>query len=112
MGKKKVGKKGVVREAATHREVLGAACGFARENGFACAGLDFSPIKGPEGNIEFLLYVETTVDLLLPDHAWDVDPAVIYNCGYDHCRTLRGKSGTCQCRRTGSRLINNCCYIL
>ena len=55
-------KKGVVREAATHREVLGAACGFARENGFACAGLDFSPIKGPEGNIEFLLYVEKGPD--------------------------------------------------
>ena len=54
--------KGVVREAATHREVLGAACGFARENGFACAGLDFSPIKGPEGNIEFLLYVEKGPD--------------------------------------------------
>ena len=61
-GREKVGKKGVVREAATHREVLGAACGFARENGFACAGLDFSPIKGPEGNIEFLLYVEKGPD--------------------------------------------------
>lgn len=61
-GREKVGKKGVVREAATHREVLGAACGFARENGFACAGLDFSPIKGPEGNIEFLLYVEKGAD--------------------------------------------------
>ena len=61
-GREKVGKKGVVREAATHREVLGSACGFARENGFACAGLDFSPIKGPEGNIEFLLYVEKGPD--------------------------------------------------
>ena len=61
-GREKVGKQGVVREAATHREVLGAACGFARENEFACAGLDFSPIKGPEGNIEFLLYVEKGPD--------------------------------------------------
>lgn len=49
-------------------------------------------------------YLETTVNLLLPDHAWDVDPAVIYNCGYDHCRTLRGKSGTCQCRRMATVL--------
>lgn len=57
-GREKVGKKGVVREAATHREVLQAACGYARENGFSCAGIDFSPIKGPEGNIEFLLHVE------------------------------------------------------
>ena len=61
-GREKVGKKGVVREAATHREVLRAACGFARESGFSCAGLDFSPIKGPEGNIEFLLHVEKAPD--------------------------------------------------
>ena len=39
-------------------------------------------------------YLETTVDLLFPNHAWNVDPAVIYNGGYDHCRPLRGKSGT------------------
>ncbi len=57
-GREKVGKKGVVREADTHCEVLHAACGYARENGFVCAGVDFSPIKGPEGNIEFLLHVE------------------------------------------------------
>ena len=61
-GREKVGKKGVVREAATHREVLRAACGFARESGLSCAGLDFSPIKGPEGNIEFLLHVEKAPD--------------------------------------------------
>lgn len=61
-GREKVGKKGVVREAATHREVLRTACGFARESGFSCAGLDFSPIKGPEGNIEFLLHVEKAPD--------------------------------------------------
>ena len=59
---RKIGKKGVVREAATHREVLRTACGFARESGFSCAGLDFSPIKGPEGNIEFLLHVEKAPD--------------------------------------------------
>ena len=50
-----VGKKGVVREAATHREVIEAASGFAVQNGFSAIGLDFSPIKGPEGNIEFLM---------------------------------------------------------
>lgn len=57
-GREKVGKKGVVREAETHREVLAAASQYAAENGFACEGVDFSPIKGPEGNIEFLLYVK------------------------------------------------------
>lgn len=57
-GREKVGKKGVVREAQTHCEVIEAACGFAVQNGFSAVGLDFSPIKGPEGNIEFLLHVQ------------------------------------------------------
>lgn len=57
-GKEKVGKKGVVREAQTHREVLHQAIAYALENGFSVLGLDHSPIKGPEGNIEFLMYVK------------------------------------------------------
>ena len=48
----------MVREAQTHREVIEAAIQYATENGFSVMGLDFSPIKGPEGNIEFLMYVE------------------------------------------------------
>lgn len=56
-GREKVGKKGVVREADTHREVLRAASGYAVQNGFSAVDVDFSPIKGPEGNIEFLMYV-------------------------------------------------------
>ena len=56
-GREKVGKKGVVREPETHREVLRMAQEYAMQNHFTCAGLDFSPIKGPEGNIEFLLFV-------------------------------------------------------
>ncbi len=66
-GREKVGKKGVVREPETHREVIVQAIGYANQNGFSAQGLSFSPIKGPEGNIEFLLYVvkdggENTVD--------------------------------------------------
>ena len=57
-GREKVGKKGVVREPETHREVILQAAEYARQNGFAVQGLDFSPIKGPEGNIEFLLFVQ------------------------------------------------------
>lgn len=57
-GRDKVGKHGVVREPATHREVLVKAMGFAAQNGFSVRGLDFSPVKGPEGNIEYLLFVE------------------------------------------------------
>lgn len=56
-GREKVGKKGVVREAQTHVEVLLAAADHANASGFSVEGLDYSPIKGPEGNIEFLLYV-------------------------------------------------------
>ena len=57
-GREKVGKHGVVREPATHREVIVKAMGFAVENGFSVRGLEFSPVKGPEGNIEYLMYVE------------------------------------------------------
>ena len=57
-GREKVGKKGVVRDLSTHREVLENITTFAFENGFSLLGLDFSPIKGPEGNIEYLMYIE------------------------------------------------------
>ena len=56
-GREKVGKKGVVREAETHIEVIHNAIGYALQAGFSPNLLSFSPIKGPEGNIEFLLYV-------------------------------------------------------
>ena len=50
----KVGKKGVVREPETHKEVLDNFVALAGELGFTILGLTFSPVKGPEGNIEFL----------------------------------------------------------
>ncbi|TVY11510.1 TlyA family RNA methyltransferase [Paenibacillus cremeus] len=53
-GREKVGKSGVVRDPATHKEVLHSILTFAQEIGFAVQGLTFSPIKGGEGNIEFL----------------------------------------------------------
>lgn len=56
-GREKVGKKGVVREKSTHIEVIEKITEFAKETGFTVKGLDFSPIKGPEGNIEYLLYI-------------------------------------------------------
>ena len=57
-GREKVGKKGVVREKSTHVEVVESIVAFAEETGFTVAGLDYSPIKGPEGNIEYLLYLK------------------------------------------------------
>lgn len=54
-GKDKVGKHGVVRDPNTHREVLERAVTIAKNAGFGIVGLEFSPIKGPQGNIEYLM---------------------------------------------------------
>lgn len=59
-GKDKVGKKGVVREKNTHVQVIENVIGFALDNDFSVLDLDFSPVKGPEGNIEYLLYIKKT----------------------------------------------------
>ena len=56
-GREKVGKKGVVRDPAVHEEVIRKVASYAAQLGLECSGLDFSPIKGPEGNIEYLLYL-------------------------------------------------------
>ncbi len=57
-GREQVGKKGVVRDVKIHYEVVKGVIDFAREIGFYPAGLSYSPIKGPEGNIEYLLYIK------------------------------------------------------
>lgn len=57
-GREKVGKKGVVRDPKVHGEVIRQTLGFAAADGFRIRGLDFSPIRGPEGNIEFLLFLQ------------------------------------------------------
>ncbi|SDH14880.1 TlyA family RNA methyltransferase [Marvinbryantia formatexigens] len=57
-GREKVGKKGVVRDAKVHEEVIEKVIAFAQENAFAALELDFSPVKGPEGNIEYLLHLK------------------------------------------------------
>ena len=57
-GREKVGKKGVVREPAVHLEVIDMVIDYALSIGFEALNLEFSPIKGPEGNIEYLLYLQ------------------------------------------------------
>ena len=57
-GREKVGKKGVVRDPAVHREVLEHFLEHAKDSGFTVLGLTYSPIRGPEGNIEYLGYLE------------------------------------------------------
>ena len=57
-GREKVGKKGVVRDPAVHREVIEMVTAYAQSISFAPCHLEFSPIKGPEGNIEYLLHIQ------------------------------------------------------
>ncbi|MCC8074121.1 MAG: TlyA family RNA methyltransferase [Clostridiales bacterium] len=56
-GREKVGKKGVVSDVNTHLEVVENVISMAVDNGFSVKGLEFSPVKGPEGNIEYLIYL-------------------------------------------------------
>ena len=59
-GREKVGKKGVVRDKKVHEEVINKVIDFALDIGFSIHNLEYSPIKGPEGNIEYLVYIEKT----------------------------------------------------
>ncbi len=57
-GRDKIGKKGVVRDKSVHVEVVDNIIGMMLNNGFSVSGLDYSPVKGPEGNIEYLILVQ------------------------------------------------------
>lgn len=61
-GREKVGKKGVVRDINVHKDVISTISNFAIQEGFSIKGLSFSPIKGPEGNIEYLIYLQNNSD--------------------------------------------------
>lgn len=67
-GREKVGKKGVVRDKAVHIEVIEKVIHIADELHFKVLGLDYSPIKGPEGNIEYLIYLEKRPEDEAPAH--------------------------------------------
>lgn len=70
-GREKVGKKGVVRDINVHREVIRKVIDYAEEIGFTVCNLDFSPIKGPEGNIEYLLHLSKDSEHVVSE--FDVD---------------------------------------
>ncbi|WP_313134550.1 TlyA family RNA methyltransferase [Anaerocolumna sp.] len=63
-GREKVGKKGVVREQSVHIEVIEKIIAYAVSIGFRILNLDYSPIKGPEGNIEYLLHIKKSTLVL------------------------------------------------
>lgn len=68
-GREKVGKKGVVRDPAVHREVLEGFIAGAEGLGFAVAGMTFSPVRGPEGNIEYLAWLRMSGESVPVDAA-------------------------------------------
>ncbi|MBQ7681112.1 MAG: TlyA family RNA methyltransferase [Oscillibacter sp.] len=78
-GREKVGKKGVVRDRAVHREVLEQFLVNAAAAGFAVDGLTYSPIRGPEGNIEYLGYLRPVAEGVAPAHTVSRDalPALV-----------------------------------
>ena len=57
-GKENVGKKGVVRDSGVHIDVINKIVSISLNEGFSVLGIDFSPIKGPEGNIEYLIHLK------------------------------------------------------
>ncbi len=67
-GKEKVGKKGVVREKSVHIEVIVNVMSFAKSIGFEVLNLDYSPIKGPEGNIEYLMQIKKGENVAIADN--------------------------------------------
>ena len=78
-GREKVGKKGVVRDKAVHEEVVDRIVNFALENGFSVHNLEYSPIKGPEGNIEYLVYIEKSNN---PQKEESVDVSAVVNAAH------------------------------
>ena len=66
-GREQVGKKGVVRDKNVHLEVIGRVLDYARSIGFAVRDLDFSPIRGPEGNIEYLAHLKKQEEGAFPE---------------------------------------------
>ena len=78
-GKEKVGKKGVVRDLNVHLEVVENVINLALKNGFSVMGLQFSPIKGPEGNIEYLIYLNKSKEPVVSD---DVNAKELVNMSH------------------------------
>lgn len=78
-GRENVGKKGVVRDKNVHIAVIKKIIGLVAENNYSLLGLDFSPIKGPEGNIEYLCYIEKSDN---PENRCDVTPESVVDMSY------------------------------
>ncbi|MCR5602689.1 MAG: TlyA family RNA methyltransferase [Lachnospiraceae bacterium] len=92
-GREKVGKKGVVRDKSVHEEVIFKVLKLAEETGFRVLGLTYSPIRGPEGNIEYLVYIKKTKtdNENDRDNIGDKDDDAVSAAGdgnYDHVKSI------------------------
>lgn len=79
-GREGVGKKGVVRDKSVHISVIEKIMNLAIENGFSLLGTDYSPIKGPEGNIEYLCYLKKTE---LPENLCNTSAKELVEASYE-----------------------------
>lgn len=95
-GREKVGKKGVVREKSVHREVIKKVMDFAELTGFEILGLTCSPIKGPEGNIEYLIFLEKADQNGMPEEEHEAEEAL--------ARVQREEQGI-SCREDMKKLV-------
>ena len=75
-GREQVGKKGVVRDGKVHREVIAKVLSFAGELGYQTENLEYSPVKGPEGNIEYLVHLKKVQDAA-DAFSWEQVDAVV-----------------------------------
>ncbi len=75
-GRENIGKKGVVRDINVHKDVINKVSTYFLDNGFSLINLEFSPIKGPEGNIEYLAFIEKTLDAPIISQSVDIEKVV------------------------------------
>ena len=79
-GREHVGKNGVVRDKKIHEAIVDEIIAFCLDNGFSVLGLDYSPIKGPQGNIEYLLYIRSSNE---PENLLTVSAAEVVQASHD-----------------------------
>lgn len=78
-GREALNKKGVVKDKAVHAEVIDDIVSFAFESGFSVLGADYSPVKGPEGNIEYLMFIQKSEN---PQMVWQGSAAALADASH------------------------------
>lgn len=87
-GREQVQKHGVVKDAKVHAQVIERVWAFAEEIGFVIKGLDFSPIKGPEGNIEYLIYLSKDKESEAAEEAKETLVQKVVGASHEHLKEI------------------------